>query len=225
MTDRPALTIDQLLSTTRAVRRRLDVDATVELETVLDCIRLAVQAPTGSGREGWRWVVVLDEERRAAVAGVYRRAARDRFERTAAAAPGERTRRLYRDAVGLADRLHRVPVLVIPCIEGRVDGAGNDRAAGFYGSILPAVWSFQLALRSRGLGSCWTSVHLKREREMGELLGIPDSYTQVALLPVAATVGSDFRPAARAPVEQVVDIDAWGAHPVLREGLDGIPPS
>lgn len=207
------LSPDQLLSTTRAVRRRLDFNRPVELATVLECIELAVQAPTGGGREGWRWVIVVDPEQRAAVAEVYRSVAIDRFAATAAAATGRR-RRLYEDAVYLAENLHRAPVLVVPCVAGRIEDQATNRVASFLGSILPAVWSFQLALRSRSLGSCWTTVHLRREREMATVLGVPDDHSQVALLPVAHTLGTGFKPARRRPIEEIVHVDRWhGAAP------------
>ena len=125
----------------------------------------------------------------------------------------EQDRRVYESALALTEVLHRVPVLVIPCIEGRFDGAPNEVVASSYGSILPAAWSFLLALRSRGLGSVWTTLHLFQEGEVAELLGIPDTVTQVALFPVAYTIGTDFRPAVRRPVEEITFVDTWGATP------------
>jgi nitroreductase len=129
----------------------------------------------------------------------------------AASATDAQTRRVYESALGLTATLGRVPVHVIPCIEQRVDGAPTIATASAYGSILPAAWSFLLALRSRGLGSVWTTLHLAREAEAAELLGIPGNVTQVALLPVAYTLGTDFLPATRQPVEQVTYWDTWGA--------------
>lgn len=199
---------DHLLSTTRAVRKRLDLDRAVEPEVILDCLRLAVQAPSGSNSQGWRWVVVTDAGKKAALARIYEEAGGD-YLRKSAGANGAQGR-VYSSAAYLLDVLHRVPAMVIPCIEGRVDGASNGRAAGFYGSILPAVWSFQLALRSRGLGSAWTSLHLQKEQEAAEVLGIPDDISQVALLPVAYTIGGDFKPAPRRPVEEITFWETWG---------------
>jgi nitroreductase len=121
------------------------------------------------------------------------------------------TRKVYESAVHLTDILDRVPVLVIPCIQGRADNAPNIMSASIYGSILPAAWSFMLALRSRGLGSAWTTLHLMKEKEAAELLGIPETVTQVALLPVAYTTGGDFKPAKRPPVEGITYWDEWGA--------------
>ena len=206
----PLEVADHLLSTTRAVRRRLDLDRPVDRGVVLDCIRLAVQAPTASNGQDWRWVVVTDPDLRAAVAEHYREAGAAYLERAAAQEQDAQTRRVYESAAELAGFLHRVPVLVIPCLDRRVDGQPNVVAASAYGSILPATWSLQLALRSRGLGSCLTTLHLLREREVADLLGIPDTVTQVALLPVAHTTGGDFRPAARPPVEAITFWDGWG---------------
>jgi nitroreductase len=204
---------DRLLSTTRSVRRRLDLERPVDLSVVLDCIRLAVQAPTGSNGQGWRWMVVTDPQKRAEIARQYAEVGTAYLARAAAEAEDPQTRRAYEGAHALTRVLDRVPVLVIPCIEGRFDGAPNGVAASSFGSILPAAWSFLLALRSRGLGSVWTTLHLFREREVAELLGIPDDVTQVALFPVAHTVGTDFRPAVRRPVEEITFVDTWGANP------------
>ena len=204
---------DRLLSTTRSVRRRLDLDRPVELRVVLECIRLAVQAPSGSNRQDWRWMVVTDPTKRAEIARRYAENGTGYLTRAAQEATNERDRRVYENALAFTKVLHRVPVLVIPCIEGRFDGAPNGVAASSYGSILPAAWSFLLALRSRGLGSVWTTLHLFQEREVAELLGIPDTVTQVALFPVAYTIGTDFRPAVRRPVEEITFVDTWGATP------------
>jgi nitroreductase len=192
---------DRLLATTRAVRKRLDLDRPVERDVVLDCLRLAVQAPTGGNQQGWRWMVVTDADKRAAIADAY----------NAAGAGYPQTKRVYESAYALTETLARVPVHVIPCIQGRIDLGHNGTAAAAYGSILPAVWSFNLALRSRGLGSVFTTLHLFKEKEVGELLGIPQDFTQVALLPVAYTLGTDFKPAARPPIETITYWDSWGA--------------
>lgn len=216
MTDAPfdLAETDRLLSTTRAVRKRLDLERPVDLAVVLDCIRLAQQAPTGSNGQGWRWIVVTDPAKRAEIARIYSESGRAYLEAAAATTEESQTRRVYESAVALTDFLDKVPVHVIPCIEGRVDGMPNGIAASIYGSILPAVWSFALALRSRGLGSVWTTLHLFQEQAVAELLGIPhDLVTQVALLPVAHTIGTDFKPAARPPAETITYLDEWGAHP------------
>ena len=202
---------DRLLTTTRAVRRRLDLDREVDPAVVVECLRIAVQAPTGSNSQTWRWMVVTDPEKRREIARHYVEVGRAYLARAAEQTEEPQTRRVYESALALTDILPRVPVMVIPCMVGRVDGTENGIAASAYGSIMPAAWSFQLALRSRGLGSVWTTLHLFREREVAELLGIPDDVTQVAMLPVAHTIGTDFRPADRPPVEEITFWDEWGA--------------
>lgn len=204
---------DRLLSTTRSVRRRLDLDRPVDLSVVLDCIRLAAQAPTASNDQGWRWMVVTDPAKRSEIARHYTETGAGYLAMAAEGAEDPQTKRVYASALALTEVLHRVPVLVIPCIEGRLDGAPNSMAAAAYGSIMPAAWSFLLALRSRGLGSVWTTLHLFHEQAVAELLGIPDDVTQVALFPVAHTIGTDFKSAARGPVEDITFVDAWGDHP------------
>jgi nitroreductase len=183
----------------------------VEREVILECLRLAVQAPTGSNAQGWRWVVVPDADKRAELARLYRSGGEGYLEQAATTEQDPQTRRVYESAFSLLEILHRVPVFVIPCIERRVDGAPTVVTASTYGSILPAAWSFLLALRSRGLGSTWTTLHLAKEQEAAELLGIPDTVTQVALFPIAYTIGDDFKPASRPPVEGITYWDEWGA--------------
>jgi nitroreductase len=203
------LATDHLLTTTRAVRKRLDLDRPVPREVLLDCIRLAVQAPTGSNQQGWRWVIVTDPDKRARLGELYRSGGAA-YMRDAAQAEsgGAQQDRVQESARYLMEVIDRVPALVIPCIEGRITDVRH--AAGFFGSIHPAIWSFQLALRSRGLGSAWTSFHLAHEEETAELLGIPPDVTQAALLPVAYTIGTDFKPAKRRPVEEITYWDSWG---------------
>jgi nitroreductase len=210
---------DRLLATTRSVRRRLDLSRSVPIPVILDCLRLAVQAPTGGNRQGWRWLVVTDVDKKRELARLYRDSGKSYFEQAARDSDHPQTRRVYESALVLADTLERVPVHVIPCIEGRAESTLNALSASAYGSIIPAVWSFMLALRSRGLGTAWTTVHLAKEQEAAALLGIPfDEVTQVALLPVGYTVGTDFKPAARPPVESITYWDSWGAtHPDLSE--------
>jgi nitroreductase len=202
--------VDELLSTTRAVRRRLDLDRPVERGVILECLQLAMQAPTASNDQNWRWMVVTDEDKRAAIAEIYRQLAGDYLVQAATAATDPQTRRVYESAQSLTGILADVPVFVIPCIERRFDKAPLMVAAAAWGSILPAAWSFLLALRSRGLGSVWTTLHLARERDVADILGIPDSVTQAALFPVAYTVGTDFRPAVRPPAETITSWNTWG---------------
>jgi nitroreductase len=202
---------DRLLSTTRSVRKRLDLDRPVETEVILECLRLAVQAPTASNGQNWRWLVVTDAGKRAELARLYAEGGAGYLKSAAAREMDPQTRRVYESAIHLADTLGRVPVHVIACLQGRADNMPNIIAASQYGSIIPAAWSFMLALRSRGLGSAYTTMHLLKEKEAAELLGIPEDITQVALLPVAYTVGDDFKPAERPPVETITYWDMWGA--------------
>lgn len=203
--------IDRLLTTTRSVRRRLDLDREVDLEVVTECLQLALQAPTGSNSQGWSFVVVTDAEKRRGLAELYRRGGGDYLDAQLAAPQSDENRRVFSSAQHLAQVLDKVPVLIIPCIEGRVEGLSNAAAASVYGSILPAVWSLMLALRSRGLGSAWTTFHLVHEAEAARLLGVPETVTQVALLPVAHTKGSTFQPAARRPLADVTHLNSWGS--------------
>jgi nitroreductase len=202
---------DRLLSTTRSVRKRLDLDRPVEPEVILECLRLAVQAPTASNGQNWRWLVVTDSGKRAELARLYAEGGADYLRSAAAREMDPQTKRVYESAVHLADILGRVPVHVIACLQGRADNMPNIISASQYGSIIPAAWSFMLALRSRGLGSAYTTMHLLKEKDAAELLGIPDDITQVALFPVAYTVGDDFKPAERPPVETITYWDTWGA--------------
>ncbi|NND73912.1 MAG: nitroreductase family protein [Ilumatobacter sp.] len=201
---------DALLSTTRAVRKRLDFDREVPDDVLLECLQLAVQAPTGSNRQSWRWMVIRDAEKKEALAEMYRAAGGAYLAAAAAEADdGSQTGRVLDSANFLAQNLGQVPVMVIPLIIGRLEDNSTANAAGLMGSIMPAVWSFQLALRSRGLGSCLTTLHLGKEQEAAELLGVPDHMTQAGLLPVAYTKGTDFKPAAREPVEKITYLDTY----------------
>jgi nitroreductase len=204
---------DRLLSTTRAVRRRLDLERPVERALLLDCLRLSQQAPTASNTQKWRWIVVTNPEKRAALGEIYGRG-KQFIDQAKAELPDDdaQTHRVYDSAGWLLDHIAEVPALVLPCLEGRIPStAPLGMTAAAFGSIFPAVWSFQLALRSRGLGSTLTTIHLFFEAEVAKLLEIPDDVMQVALLPVAYTVGTDFKPATRPPVEEIAFFDRWGA--------------
>ncbi|OCB28507.1 nitroreductase [Mycobacterium malmoense] len=203
-------TVDELLTTTRSVRRRLDLDRPVGRDVILECIRLAMQAPTASNAQDWRWLVITDADKRAAIAEIYRSVGAEYLAYAVKDTADPQTRRVYASALSLTDTLGRVPVHVIPCLANRIDNSNLLTAASAWASIIPAGWSFLLALRSRGLGSVWTTMHLAKEREVADLLGIPDTVTQAALFPVAYTVGTDFRPAARPPAETVTFWDGWG---------------
>jgi nitroreductase len=209
------LTIDELLSTTRCVRRRLDLERPVERDVLEECLRLAQQAPTAGYKEDWHFVVVTDPDERKALADLWREGGRsymgdaDPATLLGADLPPDR-RRLIESVVHLYEHLHEVPVHVIPCIEGRTDGKSALSQTGRWSTIAPATWSFMLAARSRGLGTCWTSFHLFHEREAAEILGITyDEIMQIALIPVAYTIGTDFRPGRRKPLETMVHWDRW----------------
>ncbi len=202
------LTPDELLSTTRAVRKRLDLTRPVEREVLEECLRLAQQAPTASYSQNWHFVVVTEESRRAALAELWRDVAYPYLERRPATS-GQLVR-IGGAVRHLAEHLHEVPVHVIPCVEGRSEDKPAVWQASIFGSILPAAWSFMLAARSRGLGSVWTTFHLGHEREAAEILGIPyEEVMQVALIPVAYTIGTDFKPGRRKPLETMVHWDGW----------------
>ena len=210
--------VDHLLGTTRSVRKRLDFSRPVEPEVIERCIEIALQAPTGSNAQGWHFVVVTDTATRAEIGRHYRECfegylANPQLRPTYADddVRAEQMPRVLSSATWLAQHLHEAPVLVIPCIAGRVEEAGPTAQASVYGSILPATWSFMLAARARGLGSAWTTLHILREREVAALLGIPDTVTQAALLPVAYFTGTDFKSARRLPAGELTSWNAWGA--------------
>jgi nitroreductase len=201
VSDQLGLTPEELLTTTRTVRKRLDLDRPVERSLVEACLRLAFQAPNGSNRQTWQWICIDDPATKAAAADIYRAALNDMVNRPRS--DSERPpdtpeqRRMAASVAYLSDNLHRVPVLVVPTFAGRVEDETVFWQASRWGSICPAIWSFMLALRLHGLGSAWTTLHLWREREMGELLGIAPTETQAGLFPVAFTLGTQFRPADR----------------------------
>ena len=220
-----SLTNDQLLSTTRAVRKRLDFERDVPMSTIKECMDLAVQAPSGSNAQGWQFVFVTDQEKRQKI-GEYYREAFSHYRHMplaihklhADSADASLTNSQERSASSadyLADNMGKAPVLMIPCIAGRIDnaeGANASAQAGTMGSIIPAAWSFMLAARARGIGTAWTTLHLAHEKAVAELLGIPyESFTQVALIPIAYTKGTDFKPAYRPPVESVMHINQWSS--------------
>jgi len=212
-------TVDHLLTTTRSVRKRLDFSRPVPPDLLQRCIDIALQAPTGSNAQGWSFVIVTDAAKRKRIADLYREAFQfyvDNPDFRATYEPDDlRTQQMPRildSASYLAEHLHEAPVHVIPCVHGRVEQGGVLAQASVYGSILPAVWSFMLAARARGLGSAWTTLHLIAEKEVATLLGIPDDVTQTALLPVAYFTGTDFKPAKRLDTHRVAHWDAWGVH-------------
>ena len=231
------LETDRLLTTTRSVRRRLDLDRPVPREVIEEALEVAVQAPTANDQQNWRWVVVTDPELKGEIARLVAVSwdFHDKEAWTRSGRRRERSRRNRESAAVLVETLARVPALVIPCVLGRppdigeidrqwleaqrrkqIEGTegvllGAMRASNFYGSIFPAIWSFQLALRSRGLGSTITCLHVPFERHVGALLGIPAGVTQICLVPVAYTIGTDFRPADRHPAKERTFWERWQA--------------
>jgi len=210
---------DELLSTTRTVRKRLDLTRPVEPELIRECVELAVQAPTGSNSQRWHFLIVTDPEKRKALGEFYRQGMIATYGPASAnnklPPPSDpqiaRTMERVRDSSWyLAEHMGEVPVLVVPCIRGRLEGVSNVIQASTWGSILPAVWSFMLAARSRGLGTAWTTLHLLHEKEAAEVLGIPyEKVTQAALIPVAYTVGTDFKPGPRKSLDEVLHWNQW----------------
>lgn len=198
--------LEHALTTTRAVRRRLDLERPVELVTVKRCLETALQAPTGGDRQAWRFVVITKPDLRAEIGRIYLQC----FQQL----NGGTTGRTYDSARDLALNMARVPVHVIPCIDvpGSTLPTGNQ--ASLWASLLPAVWSYMLAARSEGLGTCWTTAHLAAEHQVAELLGIPHGTHQAALIPTAHTVGSTFRPADRRPLEDVLHLNGWSSEPL-----------
>ncbi|MFD7895530.1 MULTISPECIES: nitroreductase family protein [unclassified Streptomyces] len=212
------LSVDELLTTTRAVRKRLDLTRPVEREVIEECLTLATQAPTGRNRQHWDFVFVTDPDRRAALADLYRMGlVRPRQPLLGGAdainrGDAEGWDRIADSAQHLFEHLHEVPVLLVPCVRvtDRRELEYPVRLANIYGSILPAVWQFMLAARSRGLGTAWTTPHLHYEREAAKLLDIPyDTVIQTALIPLAYTIGTDFRPGLRVPADEVAHWDRW----------------
>jgi len=217
------LSNDELLSTTRAVRKRLDFDRPVATETLEECLEIAVQAPTGSNAQGWQFMFVTDPAKRARIGELYGQVF-DMYRQMPVAihhlhkeSPDEALKssqvRSTDSAEYLAEHMGEAPAMLIPCVAGRVDpnnDLGTLGLASVYGSIIPAAWSFMLAARARGLGTAWTTLHLMHEKEIAELLGIPyDDFMQVALIPIAYTKGTDFNPAYRPPLSTVMHVDQW----------------
>lgn len=216
------LSAEDLLSTTRAVRQRLDFDKPVEPGVIKECVEIALQAPNGGNAQGWHFMVVFDAAKRAALAELYRQGWATYKEnnhsvfamakKQGAGAQRDQLVRVARSADYLAENMERAPVHVIPCMPGRAEQMGNANIAlaSSYGSIFPAAWSFMLAARNRGLGTCMTTVHLMHEQEAAEILGIPyDKISQCALIPTAYSLGTEFKPAGRKELDDVLHIDSW----------------
>lgn len=202
------LDLDELLTTTRAVRKRLDLDRPVPLELVREALSVALQAPSGGNRQKWHWIIVTDPDVRKTIADYYANSYRAYSAAQPASGSAERAR-ISASSTYLAEVLHRVPVLIIGAIETSSSELPSGNQAGLWGSVLPAAWNLALALRARGLGSAWTTLHLAYEREVAQALGIPSTVHQGVLLPVAFTKGVDFKPAPRGDLDDVIHLNAW----------------
>lgn len=211
------MTPEELLTTTRSVRKRLDLNRAVPLDLVEKCVEIALQAPSGSNTQRWHWLVVTDADQRAAIGAVYQRACAQYLESEGAAGKlfaedPERAavqRRVHESVAYLADRMGRVPVLVLPCLRLARAELPSGNQAGLWGSILPAAWSYMLAARDNGLGTAWTTLHLTYEQEVADILGLPADVRQAALIPTAYYTGTGFKPAPRQPLAQVLHHDRW----------------
>ena len=217
MTEIDIANADRLLTTTRSVRRRLDLTRPVPPALIEECLAVALQAPTGGNLQLWRFVVVTDADQRAAIADLYRRAWDVYRQQTSAMYTfregdprASAMPRVLDSSQHLADHLHEVPVLLIPCVMSPLAGQPPFLTATLLASVLPAVWSFMLAGRARGLGSCMTTLTLMHEAEVAAILGIPEGVSQCGLIPVAYYTGETFRPVERLPMERVVSWDVWG---------------
>jgi nitroreductase len=206
---------DELLTTTRSVRKRLDLTRPVPEQLIRECLEIALQAPSGSNRQNWHWIMLTDPHQRAALGDLYRRAVD-----TYLASPGSAARlfaddptrapvqqRIGESVAYLGEHMGEVPVLLVPCLATGTLPEGNQ--AALWGSLLPAVWSYMLAARARGLGTAWTTLHLVYEAEAAALLGLPDHIRQAALIPTAYYTGETFRPAARQPLDEVLHVNGW----------------
>jgi nitroreductase len=201
------LTPDELLSTTRAVRKRLDLERPVERDVVRECVELAVQAPSGSNVQRWHWLFIDEPDTKKALADIYRSVWAYAYGPERLEGASAEDHRIYSSAQYLAEHMHEVPVLMVPLQWTRPAG---ENQAGYWGSLLPAVWSFCLAARSRGLGTAWTTMHLAEEQQAAELLDIPyDQCAQGGLIPVAYTKGTDFKPVVRKDLDQIIHWNRW----------------
>ncbi len=205
--------VDHALTTTRSVRKRLDFSRPIDRKVIEECIDIALQAPSGSNSQGWHFVVITDAAKRKAIADIYKKLfepyanspqpSYDPADPRSAQQPKVRDSAMY-----LAEHMHECPVFIIPCLWGRAEAIPGSQA-GYWGSILPAAWSLMIALRTRGLGTAWTTIHLGREKETAELLGIPANVSQAVLFPVAYFSGEDFKVANRLPGSTVTHWDKW----------------
>lgn len=207
--------VDNILKTTRSVRKRLDFSRPISRDILEECLEIAIQAPTGGNRQEWEFVFITDDDKKAAIADLYRsvfaeymKAPRKKY--SAEDPRAKSSPRVMDSAAYLAEHMERAPVYFLPCFHGRVESQVPAAQASNYGSILPAVWSFMLAARARGIGAAWTTLHIVKEKETAEILGLPEEITQAALLPMAYFLGKDFKPALRVPAKTLTHWNRWG---------------
>jgi nitroreductase len=206
------LTALEALATTRSVRRRLDLDRDVSPDLLVECVRVAQQAPSASNRQTFHFVLVTDTKQRAALGELFCRGLENYRHRPdglyqtqrGSQEDDHRRQRIIASLEHLASHIDRVPVHVIPCVEGTLEPAALAQTSAMMGSVMPAAWSFALAARAQGLGTCWTTLHLQFPNEANAILGLPDDVLQVALLPTAHTIGTKFSPAHRRPLDDIV---------------------
>ena len=207
--------VDYILETTRSVRKRLDFTRPIDRATIERCLEIAIQAPTGSNQQGWKWLLLTDAAKKAQIGEYYKKSWYAYSGAAMRAAPGAepsaQMRRVISSARYLADHMREAPLMIFPCVHGRARDASPAVNAGLYGSIIPAAWSLMLALRARGIGAAWTTLHLAYEKECNAILGIPDDVTTAALLPAAYFTGDTFQKAARVPASDLTYWESWGA--------------
>lgn len=201
--------VDTILQTTRSVRRRLDLTRPVDPAVIMQCLDIALQAPTGSNAQSWKWLLLTDPAKKAQIGAYYKRSWDAYSSGFTPDDSQSQPQRVYSSALYLAEHMGEVPLLAFACVQGRASDPA--RAAALYGSIIPAAWSFMLALRARGIGAAWTTLHLSYEKECNEILGIPDDVTTAVMLPVAYFTGETFQPAKRKPAAEVTYWEEWGA--------------
>jgi nitroreductase len=202
--------IDYILQTTRSVRKRLDLSKPVNVDVVMKCLEIALQAPTGSNAQGWKWLIVTDKDKISKVGNYYKQSYK---VYSSSGSPPRRVdpnqqKKVADSASYLADHMEEVPMMIFACVSGRT--TDSRLAAGLYGSVIPAAWSLMLALRARGIGTSWTTLHLSYEKECNEILGIPENITTAAMLPIAYFTGETFSKAKRIPAKEVTFWDTWG---------------
>jgi nitroreductase len=217
--------IDHVLNTTRSVRLRLDLGREVSREIIEEALEIALQAPTGANTQTWRFLVVTDSKIKSGIADYYRKGAelyiadQTGMTQTGVSATREfsaddmraaQKEGVMNSSMFLLENMQNVPAMIIPCIESRFEDEKPFVQASMYGSILPATWSLMLALRARRIASAWTSLHLVYEKEVRELVGMPDNFTQAALLPIAWLKGGELHKAKRLPLSEVAYWDRWG---------------